>query len=75
MTPLPSRYGLGLYAGPAESGYRARPFVARPVTLSGDSDVDCCSFSSRIPGVVDSISEIFRPAALPGLETIEVTDD
>lgn len=66
---------VGLYEGLAESGCRVRPFVARPVTLGGASDVECCSFSARIPGVVDSISEIFRPEALPGLETIEVDDD
>ena len=33
------------------------------------------SFSARIPGVVDSVSEIFSESALPGLATVEVRGD
>jgi cysteine synthase A len=35
-------------------------------------DVECCSFSARIPGVVDCVSKIFCEEALPGLRTLEV---
>lgn len=67
---------VGLFQGLLEAGCPVRPVVARPVVLSGSAtDVECCSFSARIPGVVDSISTIFKPEALPGLETIEVADD
>jgi cysteine synthase len=67
---------VGLYQGFADASCPVRPVVARPVTLSGAAaDVECCSFSARIPGVVDSISTIFDPNALPGLETVEVPDD
>src|SRR5262249_12446166 len=48
---------------------------ARPVEGSGQDDAECCSFSTRIPGVVDSISEIFSESALPGLRTVEVRGD
>ena len=44
-------------------------------------DAECCSFSPKIPGVVDGLSTIFSEAELPGLieqnipdaEALEVT--
>ena len=67
---------VGLYQGFCEGGCQVKPIAARPVNLVEGSlgGVECCSFSSRIPGVVDSMSSIFRPEELPGLETIEVRD-
>jgi len=68
---------VGLYQGFAEAGCNVRPVVARPVVLItevGLGGVECCSFSTCIPGVVDSLSKLFVPEALPGLETIEVPD-
>ena len=47
------------------------PVFARPIDYL-TSDPECCSFSGRIPGVVDCVSQLFREDALPGLETIEV---
>ena len=61
---------VGLTAGCAG----ACAVLARPVELSGTAEVECCSFSARIPGVVDSVSTIFRPEAMTGLVTIEVHD-
>jgi cysteine synthase len=66
---------MGLYQGLRESGCHVRPFVARPINWTRTPEVECCSFSGRIPGVVDSLSSIFRPELLPSLETIEVADD
>jgi cysteine synthase len=68
---------VGLFQGFREGGCRVTPVAARPVNLTEGSlgGVECCSFSSRIPGVVDSMSTIYSPEALPGLETIEVRDD
>ncbi|MBW8749532.1 MAG: cysteine synthase family protein, partial [Acidobacteria bacterium] len=51
------------------------PVVARPINRTSFGDVECCSFSARIPGVVDRLSKIFREDRLPGLLTIEVEDD
>ncbi len=48
---------------------------SRPINVTGAMEAECCSFSSRIPGVVDSLSTIFRDAYLPGLLTIEVNDN
>lgn len=47
------------------------PVFARPVDFL-TSDPECCSFSGRIPGVVDCVSQLFREDALSGLETVEV---
>ncbi|MBM3796573.1 MAG: cysteine synthase family protein [Acidobacteria bacterium] len=67
---------VGIHQGLRETGSPVRPVLAKPVNLGGGgSDVECCSFSARIPGVVDSVSEIFRNAVLPDLETVEVPDD
>lgn len=66
---------VGLYRGLSEAGCRVIPVHARPVNLKSTPDVECCSFSARIPGVADRISAIFNDADLPGLMTIEVNDD
>ncbi|MBL8235859.1 MAG: cysteine synthase family protein [Bryobacterales bacterium] len=65
---------VGIYQGLRQTGSPVRPVLARPIQLDGTSEVECCSFSSRIPGVVDSVSTIFKPEEMPDLETIEVRD-
>ena len=66
---------VGLYEGLRESGCRVVPVLARPVNLVRTHEVECSSFSSRIPGVADALSEIFRPEKMPELLTIEVQDE
>jgi cysteine synthase A len=66
---------VGLYQGFAETGCTPVPVHAKPVNLLGTPDIECCSFSCRIPGVADRISELFREDKLPGLLTIEVNDE
>jgi cysteine synthase len=66
---------MGLFRGLCESGCAVTPFLARPVNLTRTPEAECCSFSARIPGVADSLSSIFRPELLPGLQTLEVNDD
>jgi cysteine synthase len=63
---------VGLYEGLADAGCSPVAVLAKPITFHGE--IECCSFSGKIPGVVDSISTIFRPGRLPRLETIEVED-
>ena len=66
---------VGIYQGLRDAGCAVRPILAKPVTFGTDAyEVECCSFSSRIPGVVDSLSTIFKEEELPGLATIEVPD-
>jgi cysteine synthase len=65
---------VGLFEGLREAGCGVRPVLAKPVTREAVGDLECCSFSARIPGVVDELSKIFSPARMPGLEMIEVQD-
>jgi cysteine synthase A len=61
----------GTLVGLFEGCPGAIPVFARPIDHLS-SDPECCSFSPRIPGVVDCVSQLFREEALPGLETIEI---
>ena len=66
---------VGMFQGLNECGGNVVPVMARPVNLVSTPDAECCSFSARIPGVADAISEIFREEKLPGLMTVEVPDE
>ena len=66
---------VGLFAAMSDAGCRAVPYAARPITRSAFPDAECCSFSARVPGVVEGIATLFRESSLPGLVTIEVRDD
>jgi cysteine synthase A len=65
---------VGLYQAFAEAGCPVTPFVAKPISGMG-SDMECCSFSSRVPGVVDGLSSLYRQADLPGLVELNVSDE
>jgi cysteine synthase A len=66
---------VGLYQGFRDAGCPVVPVCVRPVDLQGTApEIECCSFSARIPGVVDCVSKIFRPSVLPGLRTLEIRD-
>jgi cysteine synthase len=63
---------VGLHDAFVEAGCPLATFAARPVTGgTGLGDVECCSFSSRIPGVVESLSKIYVPERLNNL--VELT--
>lgn len=65
---------IGLYQGLSEGGCPVRPFLALPVTTGEHLPLECCSFSSRIPGVVDGLSKLYKEANLPGLVELQVSD-
>ncbi|MBY0233166.1 MAG: cysteine synthase family protein [Gemmataceae bacterium] len=65
---------VGIWQGLSGCGCPVLPVLAKPVNLRGTPEVECCSFSARIPGVADSLSAIFRDACLPGLEVLEIED-
>ena len=66
---------VGLFEGFRDAGASLTPYLARPVSVTRSIEAECCSFSARIPGVVESISTIFSEERLPGLVTVEVRDD
>jgi cysteine synthase len=66
---------VGLYQGFCDLGCPVTPVHARPVNLWRECDMECCSFSNRIPGVIDCLSSIFEPQDMPDLITVEVPED
>ncbi|MDG3007433.1 PLP-dependent cysteine synthase family protein [Paludisphaera mucosa] len=71
---------VGLFEGLCDHGCAPTAFAARPVTGTslGGGGAECCSFSGRIPGVVDGLSTIytkFRAERSASLVEIDVPDD
>jgi cysteine synthase A len=65
---------VGLMRGCRSARHVQRAFLARPVDLAARREQECCSFSCRIPGVMECISGLFRESEYPDLTTIEVSD-
>ncbi|MEX2578365.1 MAG: pyridoxal-phosphate dependent enzyme [Verrucomicrobiales bacterium] len=66
---------VGLHQGFTGAGCQTIPVLARPLSHGAISDTECCSFSSRIPGVMNGVSRIFSQERLPGLLEVCVDDD
>ena len=67
---------VGLHDAFREAGCPVTAWVARPVVGSGAlGEVECCSFSTRVPGVVEGLSKIFDPARMPGLVELDIADE
>jgi cysteine synthase A len=67
---------VGLYQAFSEAGCPVTAWVPRPVVGTGAlADVECCSFSSRVPGVVEGLSKLFDPTRLKGLVELDIADD
>jgi cysteine synthase A len=66
---------VGLYQAFREAGCPVTPVVARPIKGLMGSDLECCSFSARVPGVVDGMSKLFREDRLEGLQVLNVPDE
>jgi len=65
---------VGVTQGLRDAGCDVTPILARPIDTGVIADAECCSFSRRIPGVVDGLSTIFASANLPTLKEIPVAD-
>jgi cysteine synthase A len=65
---------VGLMRGCSSARHVQRAFLARPVDLGTKREQECCSFSCRVPGVMECISELFRESDYLDLTTIEVSD-
>jgi cysteine synthase A len=66
---------VGLYQGMADFGCGVAAFAARPVRGTALDGPECCSFSGRIPGVVDGLSRIYDRDRPEGLVELDVPDD
>ncbi len=65
---------VGVTQGLRDAGCNLAPVLARPIDTGVMSEVECSSFSGRIPGVVDGLSSIFANANMPNLQEVEVSD-
>lgn len=65
---------VGLMRGCGAGGRAPRAFLARPVDLTRSREQECCSFSCRIPGVLECVSALFRESEHPDVAAIEVPD-
>ena len=65
---------VGLYQGVMDHGGALVAMVARPTDGTAITDMECCSFSGRIPGVVDGLSQIFRPDEMEQVLYVDVPD-
>ncbi|MBS2040065.1 pyridoxal-phosphate dependent enzyme [bacterium] len=65
---------VGLWQGCRQQNPACQPWACRPVTLSRELEIECCSFSARIPGVLDGFSSLYQPHKLPGLHQLEIED-
>lgn len=66
---------VGLYQAFREAGCPVVPFVARPTANLAGGDLECCSFSARVPGVVEGLSKLFREDRLPGVKVLNISDE
>jgi cysteine synthase A len=74
---------VGLHEGLREHGCAAVPFVARPVSRQGNglpgaaffAEAECCSFSTRIPGVVENVSTLYDPTRFETIVEVEIDEE
>lgn len=66
---------VGLYAGFVDAGNDPLAVAARPVHHTTFDDVECCSFSHRVPGVIDGITTLFELGQPASTQVHEVDDE
>lgn len=67
---------VGLHHALADAGCNFETFIAKPITgMKEFGGLECCSFSQRIPGVVDSLSALYTNSQMDNLHEIEVQDE
>ena len=67
---------VGLHDAFVEAGCPLTVFAARPTVGSTClGELECCSFSSRVPGVVEGLSKLYDPTRLSNLVELDVPDE
>jgi cysteine synthase A len=66
---------VGLCQGLADFGCTVAAFAARPVTGPALDGAECCSFSGRIPGVIEGLSTTYAEFRSDALVELDVSDD
>ena len=65
---------VGLYEAFSAAGCSVTAFAARPVSGGGMGGAECCSFSTRVPGVVEGLSKLYENARFDELVEVDVPD-
>jgi cysteine synthase A len=64
---------VGLYNAFSQAGCPVKPFMARPIDAATDTfELECSSFSSRVPGVADGLSKLYSNSTFGDLVEIDV---
>jgi cysteine synthase A len=66
---------VGLWHGFADHGCAVSAFAARPIAGMALGGAECCSFSGRIPGVVEGLSATYARFHPESLAELDVPDD
>jgi cysteine synthase len=66
---------VGLCRGFADFGCTVAAFAARPIKGSALDGAECCSFSGRIPGVVEGLSATYAEFRSETVVELDVSDD
>ena len=66
---------VGLFHGFVDHGCQVQPVAVKPTQGNAVTEIECCSFSQRIPGVVDGMSHLYQPEHMAGLVVEQVADD
>jgi len=66
---------VGLSQGFADFGCLVASFAARPISGTGLEGAECCSFSGRIPGVVEGLSAIYNQFKSDKVVELDVADE
>lgn len=65
---------VGLTQGFKEAGCTSTPIIAIPTSPNNIGGLECSSFSTRIPGVVDCLSRLFDKQKMPDAIEIKIED-
>ncbi len=65
---------VGLTRAFKEAGCASVPVIAVPTSFSIIGGTECSSFSSRIPGVVDSLSKLYDKKQMPDAIELQIND-
>ena len=66
---------VGLAKAFKEAGCRSVPYIAIPTASSKIGDLESCSFSGRIPGVLDFFTHIYKKGDMPDAVELQINDE
>lgn len=65
---------MGLYQAFTEAGCHLQVYAAKPLSIFPFGGLECSSFSSKIPGVIEGLSKLYDPSQMQNCSEIGITD-